>query len=124
MQAIVDRAVSCGVALEINSQAHRLDMNGRSRSGLAHERGARIVILERRSFTARLSIAAVGHRGRSTGVAGSARRAQHAGVYGVSGRLLPPKPARSMKLRLLSSDEKLAEIKRLHVPDDAADDSG
>jgi len=43
MQAIVDRAVSCGVALEINSQAHRLDMND-AHARLAHERGARIVI--------------------------------------------------------------------------------
>jgi DNA polymerase (family 10) len=43
MQAIVDRAVSCGVALEINAQAHRLDMND-AHARLAHERGARIVI--------------------------------------------------------------------------------
>jgi DNA polymerase (family 10) len=43
MQAIVDLAVSCGVALEINSQAHRLDMND-AHARLAHERGARIVI--------------------------------------------------------------------------------
>ncbi len=43
MQAIVDRAVSCGVALEINAQAHRLDMND-THARLAHDRGARIVI--------------------------------------------------------------------------------
>jgi DNA polymerase (family X) len=43
IQAIVDRAVSCSVALEINSQAHRLDLND-AHARLAHERGARIVI--------------------------------------------------------------------------------
>ena len=40
MEAVVDRAVSCGVALEINSQAHRLDLND-AHARLARERGAR-----------------------------------------------------------------------------------
>jgi DNA polymerase (family X) len=43
IEAIVERAVSCGVALEINSQAHRLDLSD-AHARLAHERGARIVI--------------------------------------------------------------------------------
>ena len=43
VEAVVDAAVRRGVALEINSQAHRLDL-GDVHATLARERGARIVI--------------------------------------------------------------------------------
>ncbi len=43
VEAVIDRAVECGVALEINSQVHRLDLND-IHARLARERGARLVI--------------------------------------------------------------------------------
>jgi DNA polymerase (family 10) len=43
IEAVVDRAVQLGVALEINSQPHRLDLND-SFARLACERGAQLVI--------------------------------------------------------------------------------
>jgi DNA polymerase (family 10) len=43
LEAVLDRAARHGVALEINSQAHRLDLND-LHAKLAHERGVRLVI--------------------------------------------------------------------------------
>ena len=43
MEAVIDAAVRLGVAVEINSQPHRLDLHD-VHARLAHERGARIVI--------------------------------------------------------------------------------
>jgi len=43
MEAVIDAAVRLGVAVEINSQPHRLDLHDVN-AKLAHERGARIVI--------------------------------------------------------------------------------
>ena len=43
MEAVIDAAVRLGVAVEINSQPHRLDLHD-VHAKLAHERGARIVI--------------------------------------------------------------------------------
>jgi DNA polymerase (family 10) len=43
MEALVDAAVKHGVALEINAQPHRLDLND-AHAILARERGASLVI--------------------------------------------------------------------------------
>jgi DNA polymerase (family 10) len=43
LEAIIDRAAALGIALEINSQAHRLDLKDTS-ARLARDRGARLVV--------------------------------------------------------------------------------
>ena len=43
LEAVIDRAARNGVAMEINSQVHRLDLND-LHAKLAHDRGVRLVI--------------------------------------------------------------------------------
>ncbi len=112
-----------GVALEINCQVERLDLND-VHARLARERGVRLVI------------SSDAHSGRALGdlrwgvlVARRAwldarPRAEHAAVRGVSRVAETPPEPPAMKLPMLTADDKLAEIKRLYFNDHAADDSG
>jgi len=43
VEALIDSAAQHGVALEINSQTHRLDLND-AHAKLAHERGVKLVV--------------------------------------------------------------------------------
>src|SRR4029079_843930 len=56
----------------------------------------------------------LGRPGRAPRLAATRRRPQHAAVRGFSRAAAPPPKGRGMKLRMLSADDKLAEIRRLY----------
>ena len=127
IEAVLDAAARHGVALEINCQVDRLDLND-VHARLARERGVPLVISSdaHSDRGARLDLR-WGVAGRPARLARAAARAQHAAVRGVQGARLtpPPEAARPMTpLRMLTADDKLAEIRRLYFKTTQADDSG
>ncbi len=113
IDAVLDAAARHGVAVEINCQVDRLDLND-VHARLARDRGVSIVISSDAHSTAALRLAAVGRPGRAARLARAAARPQHAPVRGVQGCCCGRNQTPMTPIRMLTADDKLAEIRRLY----------
>ncbi len=112
IEAIVAAAASNGLAMEINSQAHRLDLND-VHARLAHNRGVRIVISSDAHSQACAGLPALGRPDSEAGLAAAGRCPQHEIIRRLP-RLAAPPSETIVNLRMLTTDDKLAEIRRLY----------
>ena len=99
VEAIVDAAARHGVAIEINCQVDRLDLND-VHARLARDRGVPLVISSDAHSRQALGRAALGRRRRAPRLARAGARAEHAAVRGVQGGPSPqpaPLTVRSSK---------------------------
>ena len=85
LDKVIDAAVANGVALEINSQPHRLDLCD-SHARLARDRGAKLAINSDAHEIRRARLYALGYPDGAPGVADERRRDQYAAVETVQGR--------------------------------------
>ncbi len=114
IEAIVDAAARNRVALEINSQVDRLDLSDVN-ARLARERGRPHRHLERLALARGARRAnALGRGDRPPRLAHAGRRPEHTAVRRLEGRLAPPPETIVTQLRMLSTDDKIAEIRRLY----------
>ncbi len=84
VEKVIDAAKANGVALEINSQPHRLDLCD-SHARLARDRGVKLVIDSDAHDDRGARLPALGRADGPPGVAHQGRRHQHAAAEGVHG---------------------------------------
>ncbi|MGC4082425.1 MAG: DNA polymerase/3'-5' exonuclease PolX [Vicinamibacterales bacterium] len=111
IEAIIEAAARHGVALEINSQLDRLDLND-TQARLARDRGVPHHHLERCALTAGADLDAVGCHASAPRLALEGRRVEHASVRRVP--FAPSQTSPMTQLKMLSVDDTLAEIRRLY----------
>ena len=81
MDAVLRRAAELGVAVELNSNPHRLDLKD-SHLRLAKELGGKVVISTDSHRIRELDLMRLWHRAGAAGLAGAAERFEHAAVSG------------------------------------------
>ncbi len=113
VEAVINAASRNGVALEINSQVDRLDLSD-VHARLARDRGVPVVISSDAHSQAALATIRWGVVVARRAWLESRTRSEHPAVRRVHGGAAAQPEARRVKLPMLSTDDKLAEIKRLY----------
>ncbi len=113
VEAVIDAVGRAGAALEINSQPHRLDLND-VHAALARDTRRADCDLERLALAQRLRLSALGRRRRAPGLASVGRHPQHPIVRRIPCVAETAPETALMKLPMLSSADKHAEIRRLY----------
>ena len=112
LERVLDAAAAAGVAIEINSQVHRLDLDEtRAQARARSRREARDRL--RRPFAGRARRHALGDRDRPAGLARAGRHPQHT-PGGRAPREPPAQPPMSEQDPRSAPPDRLAEIKRLY----------
>ena len=109
-ERIVAAAAAAGVALEINSQVDRLDLD-EHHARLAREKGVKLMIDSDAHSPAALGQHALGHHDGAARLARAGRRAQYAAARGLQGGAAPQQDENAMTA---DPTDKLAEIRRLY----------